>query len=108
MSRRPGIGSNYLDTHAEWHLEDARYYTNVNGVMGRLPRYYKEKIFRDPDRFVDEDLDRKVVLHCEYAQHLEEIYELSKVHHDPNGYYIHAKKDRHKKIKHKSNSRNKF
>lgn len=45
MSRRPGIGANYLTTHTQWHQDAQRNFTNVNGQIGSLPRYYKEKIF---------------------------------------------------------------
>ncbi|QCQ85053.1 replication initiator protein [Blackfly microvirus SF02] len=45
MSKRPGLGASYLDTHRAWHRKDLRNYTNVNGQTSRLPRYYKEKLF---------------------------------------------------------------
>jgi len=45
MSKRPAIGFAYLSTHSAWHLSNRANYTQVNGIRGRLPRYYKNKIF---------------------------------------------------------------
>lgn len=50
MSRRPGIGAGYLDTHTDWHLADDRNFVRNNGYIQRLPRYYKNKIFEEADR----------------------------------------------------------
>lgn len=47
MSRRPGLGSNYLLTHKEWHTsDDNRHYLVLpGGYKHSLPRYYSDKIF---------------------------------------------------------------
>jgi len=45
MSRRPAIGYRYLQTHGKWHTSGMRNYQKVNGIQGRLPRYYKTKLF---------------------------------------------------------------
>lgn len=45
MSRRPGLGYRYLQTHGKWHISGMRNYQKVNGVQGRLPRYFKTKLF---------------------------------------------------------------
>lgn len=46
MSRGYGIGLSYLtDSMAEWHRNNDRNYTMVNGIKNRLPRFYKEKIW---------------------------------------------------------------
>lgn len=50
MSRRPGIGHNYISTHKSWHRRGMRNFTQVNGVVSRLPRYYKEKFFSNIER----------------------------------------------------------
>jgi len=47
MSKRPAIGYRYLQTHGKWHTEGLRNYTSINGLKGRLPRYYKKKLFTD-------------------------------------------------------------
>lgn len=65
MSRAYGIGAHYLtDNMIAWHRngdykysnyfndfwwERVRNYTMIEGVKGRLPRYYKEKIWPDKD-----------------------------------------------------------
>lgn len=45
MSRRPAIGYRYLQTHQKWHTDGMRNFQKVNGITGRLPRYYKTKMF---------------------------------------------------------------
>lgn len=48
MSRRPAIGYRYIQTHGHWHSSGLRNYTKIQGVGGRLPEYYKKKIFSKP------------------------------------------------------------
>lgn len=51
MSRRPGLGANYLTpAMIEWHKSDRKNYAIIDGVKRHLPRYYKEKIFSKIDR----------------------------------------------------------
>lgn len=51
MSRRPGIGANYLTPGMiAWHKSDRKNYAVLDGVKRHLPRYYKEKIFSKIDR----------------------------------------------------------
>lgn len=50
QSRRPGLGQNYIKTHAKWNRPDDnpdhwRNYTKINGYTNRLPRYYRDRIF---------------------------------------------------------------
>lgn len=46
MSRGYGLGAHYLtDEMVEYHRKGERNYTMVEGVKGRLPRYYKDKIW---------------------------------------------------------------
>ncbi len=46
MSRKPGIGYNYLKDAEKWHKENKNFFVvNEGGFKQRLPRYYKEKIF---------------------------------------------------------------
>jgi hypothetical protein len=44
MSRKPGIGSNYL-INAKMHRSNNQFYAMYNGQKVDLPRYYKDKIF---------------------------------------------------------------
>lgn len=51
MSRKPGIGANYLSPQMKaWHLSGRKNYVDINGQKRHLPRYYKEKIFSKIDR----------------------------------------------------------
>lgn len=47
MSRRPGIGINYIKTHERYHKKDSEknYITSTGGIRRPLPRYYREKIY---------------------------------------------------------------
>lgn len=49
MSRRPGLGYQYIEKMKSWHLADVdlpRYYiTKPNGIKVGLPRYYRDKIY---------------------------------------------------------------
>lgn len=50
MSRKPGIGSNYLTKEMiEWHKSGRKNYTILDGEKKHLPRYYKTKIFSKID-----------------------------------------------------------
>jgi len=51
MSRRPGLGANYLSPQMiEWQKSDRKNYAILDGQKRHLPRYYKEKIFSKLDR----------------------------------------------------------
>jgi len=50
MSRRPGLGANYLSrAMIDWHKADRRNYAILFGKRRHLPRYYKCKIFSKID-----------------------------------------------------------
>lgn len=51
MSRRPGLGANYLSpAMIQWHKSDRKNYAMLEGVKRHLPRYYKDKIFSKIDK----------------------------------------------------------
>lgn len=51
MSRKPGLGANYLSKQiVVWHKSDRKNYIIIDGEKRHLPRYYKEKIFSKIDR----------------------------------------------------------
>lgn len=51
MSRGYGLGAHYLtDEMVEWHRSGDKNYIQVNGIIGRLPRYYKDKIWYDKEK----------------------------------------------------------
>lgn len=45
MSRRPGIGASYKDSHRRYHRSGMRYTAKLEGRDVRLPRYYKDAFF---------------------------------------------------------------
>lgn len=50
MSRRPGLGANYLsDAMRRWHKSERKNYVLLDGEKRHLPRYYKVKIFSKID-----------------------------------------------------------
>lgn len=50
MSRKPGLGANYLTkAMIEWHKSDRKNYAVLDGQRRHLPRYYKVKIFSSID-----------------------------------------------------------
>lgn len=50
MSRRPGIGANYLSKDmVAWHKSGRKNYVLVDGLKKHLPRFYKTKIFSKID-----------------------------------------------------------
>lgn len=108
MSRRPGIGANYIATHTQWHRAGNRFYTQVHGVLGSLPRYYREKMFKDENGEWLVDLTELMKEFDERDIYLKEIERISKYHPDPTSHYIERRHHAHDNIKHKSNLRNKF
>lgn len=50
MSRKPGLGSNYLSrAMIDWHRSGRKNYVLVDGAKRHLPRFYKCKIFSKID-----------------------------------------------------------
>lgn len=49
MSKRPAIGHNYLE-NAKYHQENETIQVKTNGVVQRLPQYYKDKFFTSEDK----------------------------------------------------------
>jgi len=47
MSTRPPIGSNYLQTHPDFHLIGEHYYAQDESKKVHLPRFYADRIFDD-------------------------------------------------------------
>lgn len=104
MSKRPGLGSDYLRTHTGWHKDDLRNYTQVNGITRRLPRYYKDKIFTDYEK---QKMAQRAIEQSDEA-YVNEIRTLSKFHQDPYHYYEERLTQAHTMIKSKLNQNSKF
>ncbi|MFV1885010.1 MAG: hypothetical protein ACMZ7B_11020 [Balneola sp.] len=60
MSRKPGIGYNYVETNSQYHNDFTRNYVINNGFKISMPRYYKDKIFTDP---VERALQSEIAVH---------------------------------------------
>lgn len=99
MSRRPGIGVNYIHSHATWHRDGFRNYTAINGNKFRIPRYYKEKMFSDQER---EFLGSVALLEAQ-QEYDKEIDRLSRLHDDPVSHYVERVKWASDNVKAKSN-----
>lgn len=104
MSRRPAIGSNYLDTHTKWHKTAKRNYTQVNGVISSLPRYYKEKIFNSLER---QQMALEAI-HYSDLNYWKEIERLSYLSDNPESYFEERETHAHESFKSKINTKNKF
>lgn len=51
MSRKPGIGYNYIQSTKDWHLSGEKFYVvDQNGFKQNLPRYYRDRIFSEDQR----------------------------------------------------------
>lgn len=94
MSKRPGIGANYLNTHKQWHLNGKRNYTEVHGVKGRLPRYYAEKIFSKTQRSAFRD---QYIIESD-LRYFDTINRLADFHSDPYNYLDERIRSEHEKI----------
>lgn len=107
MSRKPGLGSNYLVTHTKWHLQGLRNFTEVNGFKGRIPRYYREKMFKSDGEWI---VDKEELLQGrdELVEYLKEVKRLEKLHSHAVEYYNERKRYAHDIISHKSKQSNKF
>lgn len=104
MSRRPGIGHNYVNTHGQWHKSELKNYTQVNGYINRLPHYYKNKIFTKNEKML---LAKQGVALGDENYH-KEIERLSQLHHDPANHYDERVNYAHDQVKSKANKSNTF
>lgn len=104
MSRRPGIGSNYIETHKQWHVQGKRNYVQVNGIKGRIPRYYKDQLFSKPmrERLAAESIELGDIAYSE------EVSEISRFHDDPYYYFDERVRNDHESIASKVNQHNTF
>lgn len=104
MSRRPGIGETYVSTHTQWHVQGKRNYTQMNGIKGRIPRYYKDRIFSEPLR--QAMAAESIALADE--QYNDAVEKFSKFHDDPYYYYDERIRNDHDSVYDKINSKDMF
>lgn len=98
MSRKPGLGANYLSSAMiEWHKSGRKNYVMIDGAVRHLPRYYKEKIFSKIDRVRIAVRDGKKALEVLRAKLLKH-----KNHKDPYAYYLAQRRRDEKRIRLKS------
>lgn len=108
MSRRPGIGANYISANGHYHRGydeqgKQKFYIVDNGTKRRLPRYYKDRIFtREEKEAYNTDLEvtRNIEREAEYAR-------LAKYNSDPYNYYQMCRTYSHDLIA-KMSKKNKF
>jgi hypothetical protein len=50
MSKKPGIGSCYIDRTKEYHQDGGNTFVMNNGYAQQMPRYYRDKIFSEFER----------------------------------------------------------
>lgn len=105
MSKRPGLGLNYLTpARVKWHKRSNRDYAQVNEFVQRLPRYYREKVFSklQRQRFAVQSVDLNTLLYQEAVE------KMKKFASDPDGYYYERLAYLHENAKNKLNSKNLF
>lgn len=104
MSRKPGLGARYIQSHRKWHKDGQRNYAQVNGITTRLPRFYKERIFTalERARLALESLD------IDTAEYQKAVEAMSKFHPDPENYYYERLVHMHERYKEKVNQLNTF
>jgi len=104
MSKRPGIGANYIQTHKNYHVEALRYYTRQNGIYARLPRLFKDQIFsREQRRTMAEAAEFESTINYRQA-----LVELAAFHPEPVAYYAERRLFEHDQMTRRINSKDKF
>lgn len=79
-------------------------FAKINGSTTRLPRFYKDRIFDEDQRFM-------LATESLYAQtnsFYDEIQRLSKIHDDPYSHYAERVMNQHDSVTNKINELNKF
>lgn len=104
MSRRPGLGSNYLISHRWWHREDFRTFAQVHGVKTRLPRFYKDKFFTQLERKQMQEPTIRLM----DESYFKELERLQRFCIDASLEYDERVRSQHDSVKSKINSLNKF
>lgn len=103
-NRSGGLGKDYLVKFSKWHKSGKRFYVKDEGVTGRLPRYYQDKIFNQHEK----ELRRYELMKERPEEYWEEIRQLSEFHSEPQRYYEERILQLHDAIKNKANENSKF
>lgn len=98
MSRRPGIGATYLNRDMiEWHKSGLKGYAIRDGKKIHLPRYYRDKIFTQREKWVMNTLGHRESL----EQLRKELKRLARYHDNPLDYYEAMRKQMAARIRQK-------
>lgn len=103
MSRRPGIGHNYIKRAEKWHTENGFLHVKNGKFTQRMPQYYKEKIFDEIERKLlsskqQDHLDR------EYWREFDRLTHMAV--HDPDHKIFENDVNRARLVTHKSTEKN--
>lgn len=98
MSRKTGIGSNYINSNLKWHRDENhpnenKFYVLDNNHKRRLPRFYKSKIFTK-----DEIQEGGITFQQQEEIRAKAIYALRDYHKEPDSYYYLQIKQMHDEI----------
>lgn len=115
MSRRPGIGHSYIEKNLRWHRQETVdldgvvntnliNYSMAEGILCRLPRYYKEKLFTDIER--EKMAEENITISDD--QYRQELERLTKLHSAPDYYYEERASFKHENVLSKINKTNTF
>lgn len=105
MSRRPGIGYNYVETNGKWNKDNDALYVVNKGYKQNIPRYYKSKIWSETDlKKLTEQ--RLIQLDQEYWQEDNRLYKLGIT--NPDAYIKESRKTYAKLVTDKSVTKDKL
>lgn len=94
MSRRPGIGANYLN-HEQYHVDHQTINVRNNeGNFQRLPQYYKDKFFTEIDK---ENIQCKTKLQTT-SRNAQELERLERLGLEPSEYQFQQEQATYNKI----------
>ncbi|AXH73914.1 MAG: replication initiator protein [Microviridae sp.] len=104
MSRRPGLGNNYLKSNSKWHRPELslggvnRFFVQDKGNERRLPRYFKDRIFNSDEKKAYAIQAMKAV----DKAYNDELTRLKRYNRDPEALYQEALRTKHNSISHKN------
>lgn len=104
MSRKPGLGASYIQSHKHWQKSGYKNYVQLNGFKQALPRYYKERMFEPWER----DHLARVSLQQAHKREALELERLERVHPRPYDYYDERLHAHHDSMYNRLNEKSKF
>lgn len=104
MSRKPGLGSTYIQSHSNWQKAGYKNYVQRDGFKQAIPRYYKERMFDKWER----DHINTISLHQRYAAEKAELERMESLHPDPSNYIDERRNNHHDQMYRRLNEKSKF